>query len=374
MLKKRVLFAIPTLGGGGAEKVLVKLVNNMDNTKYDITLFAIFGGGVNKKYLNENIKYYSYFDKQFKGNIHLLKLFSPKLLSRLMIKEEYDIAISYLEGPATRILSGLNKERTKLLNWVHTEVHNPKVLTQSFRSIKEMINTYNKYDATIFVSDTAKIAFNNTFKEKFKSPKFVKYNTIDTNEILEKSREEVRDIKIDHKKINLVSVGRFTEQKGYVRLLEIMGLLIHEKMNIHLYLLGEGHLEKSYYEIIKKLDLEKHVTILGFKENPYNYIKNADIFVCSSYEEGYSTVVSESIVIGTPVVTTLCSGMVEMIGSNNEYGLITGNSDKELYIGLKNILITPGLLNHYKQKTIERAGIFNTFQTVKEIENLIDNI
>lgn len=372
-MKKKILFVIPTLGGGGAEKVLVKLVNNLDNTKYDITLFAMFGGGVNKQYLNGNVKYYSYFNKQFKGNIHLLKLFSPKFLSKLMIKEEYDIAISYLEGPTTRVLSGLSKERTKLINWVHTEINNPKILTQSFRNMKELRNSYDKYNATVFVSNTAKLAFNNTFKN-VKGSMLVKYNTIDTNEVLEKSKEEIKDINIDRNKINLISVGRFTEQKGYGRLLEIVGLLIQEKMNIHLYLIGKGHLEKNYYEIIEKLGLKKHVTILGFKDNPYKYIKNADIFVCSSYEEGYSTVVSESLVIGTPVLTTLCSGMEEMIGFNNEYGLITENNDEELYEGIKKILTVPGLLNYYRQKTNERASFFNTSQTVKEIENLIDNI
>ena len=54
---KKILFAIPTLGGGGAERVLVNLVNSLDNSKYEITVFALFDGGVNKQYLNSNIRY-----------------------------------------------------------------------------------------------------------------------------------------------------------------------------------------------------------------------------------------------------------------------------------------------------------------------------
>ena len=60
---KKILFAIPTLGGGGAERVLVNLVNSLDNSKYEITVFSLFDGGVNKQYLNSNIRYKSFFKK-----------------------------------------------------------------------------------------------------------------------------------------------------------------------------------------------------------------------------------------------------------------------------------------------------------------------
>ena len=58
---KRILFFIPTLGGGGAEKVLVNLVNNLDNKKYDITVQTLFDIGINKKNLNSNINYKTIF-------------------------------------------------------------------------------------------------------------------------------------------------------------------------------------------------------------------------------------------------------------------------------------------------------------------------
>ncbi|MER2169272.1 MAG: glycosyltransferase, partial [Psychrobacillus psychrodurans] len=148
---KKVLFLIPTLGGGGAERVLVTLLNNLDKEKYDITLFSLFDGGINKKYLNQDIKYKYFFKKLFRGNIHLLKLFSPKQLYKIIIKDEYDIAVSYLEGITTRILSGCPYNKTKLLNWVHIEIHNPYVLRQSYRSMNEVYYSYKKFNATIFV-------------------------------------------------------------------------------------------------------------------------------------------------------------------------------------------------------------------------------
>jgi glycosyltransferase involved in cell wall biosynthesis len=370
---KKVLFAIPTLGGGGAERVLVTLLNNLDKEKYDITLFSIFGGGINKNYLNKDIKYSFYFKKLFRGNIHLFKLFSPEKLYKMMIKNEYDIVVSYLEGPTTRIISGCPYPNSKLINWVHTEIHNPKTISQSYRSIYEAINSFKEYNYTIFVSETAKEAYQNTFKD-IKGKMLVKYNTVDNQLILTKSLEAVNDVAFDSKKINLVSVGRFTEQKGYDRLLNIVFKLAEEKFNIHLYLLGKGELEKKYHEIIDEFGLNKHVTILGFKENPHRYVRNCDLFLCSSYREGYSTAVTESLIVGTPVVTTLCSGMEEMLGENNEYGLITVNDEDALFEGIKRMITEPGLLNHYKRKAIERGGFFSKENTVEAVEELLDSL
>lgn len=372
-MKKKILFAIPTLGGGGAERVLVNLLNNLDKNKYDITLFSIFDGGINKKYLHDHITYQFYFKHIFRGNIHLFKFLNPEKLYKIMIKDEFDIVISYLEGPTTRILSGSPKHKTRLINWIHTEINNQKIMTNSYRSLKEAVKIYNKFETTVFVSNTARTAFENTFKE-IKGNMIVKYNTIDTTHITNKSQEKINEVEFDSNKINLISVGRFIEQKGYIRLLRIIHTLINENMNIHLYLIGKGELEKKYDETIKKFNLEDHVTIMGYKDNPYKYVRNSDIFVCSSYLEGYSTAVSESLIVGTPVVTTLCSGMEELLGSNNEYGLITENSEEALYNGLKRILSEPKLLEHYKLKVKERRAFFSTEKTVGKVEELLDSI
>lgn len=369
---KKILFAIPTLGGGGAERVLVNLVNSLDNSKYEITVFALFDGGVNKQYLNSNIRYKSFFKKLFRGNIHLLKLFSSNLLYKLLIKDEFDIAISYLEGPTTRIISGCPFTRTKLINWVHIEIHNPQILLQSYRDKSELVESYRKYNSTVFVSNTARMAFKKTFQD-ITGNMTVKYNTVDNKGILKQSKEPINDITFNSKTFNLISVGRFTEQKGYERLLKIIYLL-KKDIDIHLYLLGKGELESKYREIINSFDINNNVTILGFKDNPYKYVSKCDLFVCSSYREGYSTAVSESLIIGTPVVTTLCSGMEEMLGAYNEYGLITDNNDDALYEGVKRMLTEPGLLEYYKNKTIERGHFFSVEKTVKAVEELLDNL
>ena len=223
---KKILFFIPTLGGGGAEKVLVNLVNNLDRNKYDIMIQTLFNYGVNKQYLDENIKYRYVFKKIFRGNKHLFKLFSPKFLLNHMIKDKYDIIVSYLEGPTTRIVSGCVDKKTKLIAWVHTEMSKLKEFTGSYRSLNEMKKVYEKYDGTVFVADTTMKNFHEFTKIKTKKDWVIR-NAIDIPNILENSNKEIQ-----YKELNsienpiIITIARLAKSKGYDRLLKIHKKLI----------------------------------------------------------------------------------------------------------------------------------------------------
>ena len=118
---------------GGAEKVLVNLVNHMDRSKFDITVMTLFDEGVNRQFLASDIKYKSCFRKSVPGNSHIMKLFSPEFLHRTLIKENYDIEVAYLEGPAARIISGCTDKNTKLFSWIHIEFETSAEASASFR-------------------------------------------------------------------------------------------------------------------------------------------------------------------------------------------------------------------------------------------------
>lgn len=370
---KKILFFIPTLGEGGAERVLVNLVNNLDTSKYEITVFTLFNDGIYRNELKKNIFYKYYFKRSFRGNIHFFKILNPRLLFKIMISDKYDIIISYLEGPTTRIISGNTSQYTKIVNWVHTEIYDRKVITRSYRSFAEALKSYSVYDATIFVSKTVKDSFEELFG-RHPNKHYVLYNTINTEDILKKSEETIDDIIFSDEKINLISVGTFKEKKGFMRLLTIVHKLVSEGENIHLYLLGKGEQEDKYKEYIGKNNLDEHVTIIGFRSNPYKYVKKSTLFVCSSYSEGYSTAVTESLILGTPVITTLCSGMEELLGDSNQFGIIVDNNEDALYDGLKKILNNNDLLKYYKVKALERSEHFSTKKTVMEVEKMLDNL
>ena len=122
-MMKRIMFMTNSMYGGGAEKVLVNLVNNMDRSKFDISVTVLFGGGVNEQFLAPDIHFRAVFPKEVPGNSKLMKLLTPVQLHKLCVKEHYDIEVSYLEGPSARVISGCQDPDTKLVSWIHVEQH-----------------------------------------------------------------------------------------------------------------------------------------------------------------------------------------------------------------------------------------------------------
>ncbi len=368
---KKVLFLIHDLGQGGAEKVLVNLVNNMDKEKFDITVISLFGGGVNEQFLKPHIHYRAVFPKMIPGNRVWMKLFTPKQLHKLCVKEHYDIEVSYLEGISARVVSGCYDKDTKLVSWIHVEQHNMPAVSRSFRNSKETLSCYNKFDNTVCVSQFVKEDFISILD--FNKPCEVLYNTVESEKILKMSEEKVDSIVADDC-VNLVAVGTLKQSKGYDRLLRITRKLKENGYNVRLYILGIGPIEEQLKNMVKEFDIIDNVVFLGYDTNPYKYVANCDLFVCASHAEGFSTAATEALIVGTPVCTVEVSGMKEMLGENNEYGIVTDNDEDALYVGIKSLLDNPELLAHYKEKALERGEKFSTENTVKAVENMLTSL
>lgn len=363
---------IPTLGQGGAEKVLVNLVNNMDRTKFDITVQVLFKGGVNEQFLKSDIKFKYYYKKQFRGNSKYFCLFSPEKLYRKFITEKYDIIVSYLEGPTARIVSGCPYSDTKLVSWIHCKMDTPESGAVGFRNFDEAKKCYNKFNNTVCVSKWVMDYFSRTFD--FKKPIQVLYNTIETEKILENSAEPIDDLIFENDCVNICSVGKLTAVKGFDRLLNIHKKLLDDGIKNKVYLFGIGEEEDSLRNASQTLGVSDTFGIVGYRTNPYKYVKNCDLYVCSSHSEGFSTSVTESLIVGTPVVTTLCSGMTELLGDNNEYGIVTENNEDALYEGIKKMLTTPRMLEEYSAKAKERGMAFSTEKTVQAVEEMLESL
>lgn len=364
----KVLFLIHDLGQGGAEKVLVNLVNNMDKSKFDITVIAIFGGGVNEQFLNPDIHFRAIFPKEFPGNSKIMKLLTPKQLHKLCVKEEYDIEISYLEGPSARVISGCMNPKTKLVSWIHVEQHTMRKLSAAFRSASEAKKCYERFDQTVCVSRFVKEDFCSLVD--LQKPCNVLYNTVESEEIIEKSKQKVNGLREDNC-IRLVAVGTLKKSKGYHRLLSIMKRLMDEEYAVHLYILGVGPIQKELEGYVRDNKLDSYVTFLGYQTNPYQYVSKCDLFVCASYAEGFSTAATEALIVGTPVCTVDVSGMREMLGDDNEYGVVTENSEEALYREIKRFADDESLLEKYRKLALERGKKFSTTNTVKAVEQTL---
>ena len=364
----RILFLIHDLGHGGAEKVLVNLVNNMDPSKFDITVVALFGGGVNEQFLKPHIHYRAIYPKAFPGNSHVMKLLSPEWLHKLYIKERYDIEISYLEGPVARIISGCPETDTKLVSWIHVEQHSIQKLSSSFRSEKEARRCYDRFNQTICVSEYVQNDFCTILA--FRKPCTVIYNTVESDRILALSSDGAPELK-DYGRIRIVAVGTLKESKGYDRMLRIVKRLCDEEYPVHFYILGEGPQRQNLELYVQESNLTDAVTFLGYHTNPYKYVAKCNLFICASHAEGFSTAATEALIVGTPVCTVEVSGMKEMLGEHNEWGIVTENDEDALYQGVKRLLDDPALLVHYKEKAAQRGRTFSTENTVKAVEDML---
>lgn len=367
---KKILFLIHDLGPGGAEKVLVNLVNNMDQEKFQITVMSLFDEGINRQFLKPNICYKYVFKKMFPGNSHIMKLLTPRILHKLIIKDNYDIEVSYLEGPCARIISGCPNQKTKLVCWIHIEQYTRKRVASAFRNMRETIKCYNRFKKIVCVSQTVKKDFLSLVP--IDVPVDVLYNTNDSEMIRILSKETIGDICIQKNEINLVCVGKLLVSKGIDRILRITKRLVEEKYLVHTYILGCGPEEVKLKHYVKENELRNRVTFLGYQTNPYKYVAKCDLFVCASYAEGFSTAATEALIVGTPVCTVEVSGMQEMLGENNEYGIITENNEEALFQGLRTLLDNPEILNHYRVKAAERGKLFSKENTVKAVEEMLN--
>lgn len=364
---KKILFLIHDLGQGGAEKVLVNLVNNMDRSKFDISVTALFGGGVNEQFIAPDIHFHAVFSKEVSGNSKLMKLLTPRQLHRMCVKEHYDIEISYLEGPSARVISGCTDKSTKLVSWIHVEQHTMERLAGSFRSVREACWCYNRFDQTVCVSQYVHDDFCRILD--FQKPCCVLYNTVESEKILANANDAAPELMEDGR-IHLVAVGTLKESKGYMRLLSIIKNLQVEKP-IHLYILGVGPLQQEIERYIQVNDLQETITMLGYQTNPYKYVSKSDLFVCASLAEGFSTAATEALIVGTPVCTVEVSGMKEMLGEHDEWGIVTENSEHALCCGIKDLLEHPDKLAFYKERAIERGKTFSTENTVRAVEDML---
>lgn len=366
---KKILFFIPTLGHGGAERVLVNLVNHMDQTQFDITVQTMFDVGIYKDKLAEGIQYIGGFPWYFRGNTLAYKLFSPARLYKMYIRQPYDIIVSFLEGPSARVIGGCTDENTTLISWIHVVHPSEKYVCDVFRSMEEAQRCYEKFDRTICVADTVRKNFESLFH--LPTPAQVLYNVVETDVIRKRGQEPVTDLVFSSQEINLCSVAKLIKVKGYDRLIPIVARLRACNLPVHLYLIGKGEEEHALRQLAKEQGIENYVTFVGFRENPYQYVAASDLYVCSSYREGFSTAVTEALIVGTPVVSTNCSGAVELLGTQNEFGIVTENDAESLYEGIKKMLTTDGLLQHYRTMAAERGNHFSTEQTVNAVETML---
>jgi glycosyltransferase involved in cell wall biosynthesis len=381
-MQKKVLFVIESLGGGGAEKVLTTLLRHLDKSEYNITLCTIINTG---NYIDEVKPYVNYtsvislphnqsiLDKVWYTIKYKLvyELLPISWVYKLFIPKDNDIEIAFCEGFTTKLMSKSSNKKAKKIAWVHIDLKfNPwSQRLGIYRNIEEETLTYSKFDSIITVSNTVKQSFKEVYGQGEKLVTI--YNPIDVYDIKQRGKENIDGY--NRSILNIVTVGRLTSQKGYDILLQIVTRLKDEGYKFMLRILGEGVEREKLLYYKEQNGLQNYVELIGFKKNPYPYIANSDLFVCSSRSEGYSLVIAESLVLGIPVLSTYCSGPNELLDEGKYGKLVKNDSDGNgLYEGLKQFLNNKELLEKYHQKAIERGKCFSLTKTINEVEKILN--
>lgn len=365
-MKKKILFVMYNLAGGGAEKVLVDILQHFDYKQYDVELALIKKRGIYLPDIPENVKITALFNRFTSAlgfmllrylNIH----FVNKLIVRNRIKDNYHAIISFMEGKPLVIHSYLTSHSEVNISWIHSDLftyHRTKNL--SIYGDKMEKDCYCKMDKLVFVSKESSSQFDKLFN--INVPKTVVYNPIPKESII----QSANNTPVAKNKIVIGNVARFVEVKRLDRLLRVAKRLKDDNYDIEFWLIGEGPLKDDLIQLQKQLGLEDYVIFKGFQKPAYPFIKQFDLLLVTSLAEGFPLVVCESICLGVPICSTRVTGSIEIL-DNGKFGVLTDHDDDSIYNAVKALLDNRKQLNYYHEKSLERSAMFNIDKTMEEI-------
>lgn len=370
MKKVRLLFVLPTLKGGGAERVVCNLMNGLNKDIFEINLFLFNKKGV---YWNLIDKKINIFLASKKENISKFSIIS----SLYKTGKDMDIIVASMElMPTYMAVMVAILLRKKVIGWVHINIDS--ILNDKNKIIRFLHRNillkffYNRLDRIIAVSNGAKENISKYLNDKNRNKVECIYNPIKINDIREKAKEKIEE---RLEKPFIIGIGRLERQKNFILLIKAYKILLDKGIKHKLIILGQGSQKEFLINEVKKLKIEKHVKFLGFKENPYKYLNQADVFVQSSIYEGLPTVLIEALALNVPVVATNCPDGAKEILDDGKYGLLVKMNDEEVLAeAIDKMLNDKELQKEYKTKSNEGVNRFDDKYITSLFENLFLNI
>lgn len=374
---KNILFFMETVDFGGAETVFTNIIKNINKSKFCIKVVTERDHELFTDEIKAAVPYDCFIktersavrDFWNKIVIKLSLVLSEKNIRKYFIRGNYDVEVAFCEGYSTKIIGNSGKRNCKKIAWVHTDVIKNPWSEKIFGSAEEEKKCYEKFDAIVCVAETMKESFIKKYGMAEKV--HVLYNPLDFESVIKKSAEKT-DFKFGDG-MKFVLAGTFIKIKGFDRFVKVCKRLKDDGEHFSALIMGDGEEKENIKKIIAETNLGDTVKILDFQTNPYKYIAHSDVYVCSSYAEGYSTAVSESVALNVPVITTECSGMREIFGEN-ECGIICENSEDGLYNVMKKVLNDPSLLKKFSAEEKKRANDFSLKKRMKAIEDFIESV
>ena len=332
---KKILFGITSLTLGGAERVLVDLANRIKDD-YAVSILTVYANGELESQLDSSIEVKSIFPKRF-DEYSKLEVFknSRQLRKKEQLPEGYDLYVSFLEGPMTRLFAKENNTDAKKIVWVHNDIS--KVFGKGYKAkvkLKNDLKAYEKYDEVVFVSNENLEDFKQTYPQFDNKKLKVIRNYIDYKKVLEKAEQEIDDAITD--KVSLVSVCRLVDQKALDRFAAVHRRLLNEGLDHQVFVVGEGPARGTLTDLIEKLNIKDSFKLLGSRQNPYPYIKQADYFCLLSYYEGWGMVLDEAKILNKNILIT--DTAAKECVKDYAKAQVFDNTEDGIYEGLKVVL------------------------------------
>ena len=361
---KKILFVMTSLYNGGAERSLVNLLNELPEEEYEIDLLLFKKKGM---FLTQVPEYVNVMetpksiDRMYNSIFNAGLLMPWKLagngISRVMthnsrekrgfrwkyfysptiskLEKHYDVALAYISGEILYYVDEKVKADKKIV-WIHNDYRaagHPK--KYDYEHLTNM-------DAIVSISDTCVDILKEEFPQ-LKNKIFMLEN-ITSSTVLRKRAMEFSPKEYVDREINILSIGRLHEQKGFDMAIQAAGIMKKRGINFCWFVLGNGELESKLKKQISDEGVEDCFVLLGARENPYPYIKNCTVFVQPSRYEGKSVVLDEAKILAVPIVTTAYPTVGDQLEDGQE-GLIAPMTSEGLAEGVLKVLEDTALYN-----------------------------
>ena len=362
---KKILFIIWSYTlGGGAEALLTTIVNRLNPQKYQIGIFEFYHSSIKKEPVDSQIKIYAPVTFEGDGDYQKKMYYAyhePDKMVRKYVPAGYDLYISF----NYQIPSFLLPKGSRNISWIHGAVYDlAKSGMEEYRHLQSI--AFEKTSKIVAISDVTACSIRELFPEH--SDKVVEiYNAVDVGKIREKA-DCSTEVQLKHPAV--LFVGRLDENKDPLRALDIFHKIAVENGLSHLYYLGKGYLESQIRERAGAFGLENRIHVLGYLENPFPVMKQADVCCMTSKSEGFPLSLLESVSLGVPFVSTEVGG-ARVLSNGGRCGQVYV-TDEEGAEAISGILKLPEEVR--ERECRESISRFTLEAYISKIESLLDEV
>lgn len=367
---KNVLFIHDAMAGGGAERVLISILQRLDRSKFRISLLLIYRQGVFLSSIPADVEVLSLFDDSKSLPVravthfrHLRNAVRRAMVRRLLRGRRFDTVVSFMEGSVAKLHSQIFDFAQLNVSWIHNNIQDCRWYGFWLKPDEEKA-LYREMDRIAFVSDGALEAFESVIDTN--AVKRVIINPVDVDSIRLKAGSEPF---APNTPLKIITIGRLVQQKRQDRLIDAAAILRDKGFKFVIEIYGIGPLQQQLADQIASLNLHDYVKLMGFTDNPYAHLRQADIFCLTSEAEGFGMVVAEALAVGTPVVSTRVDGVTEMLACGG--GVLSGDSPEDIADTLAGLMTDTARLGRLRAETADSAHQFDIAKIIGRISDFI---